>query len=158
MLSDGNLEHQVAARSQILIYKPHRKGYRWMLDTSFCLFREGNTAIRFTWWQDGETPSSFLCATGNSWMLLPSWSCCPNLSYCFCNLLFSPGESLLFLLSCFTRLELFVLKMLPMSHCPLAPSIFLSTASNVFCLSVIQASQIGYEHEFPVPKIFVLSK
>lgn len=45
MLSGGDLECQVSARSQLLIYKPCGKGYGWMLGTSLLLLRQGDAAV-----------------------------------------------------------------------------------------------------------------
>lgn len=45
MLSGGDLECQVSARSQLLIYKPHSKGYGWVLGTSLLSLRQGNAAV-----------------------------------------------------------------------------------------------------------------
>lgn len=85
----------------------------------------------------GETASSFLCVIGSSWILLPFQSCCPALGYCFCDLFFSPAQVVKLLCKTGT---LSAPKILPMSLLQPAPSIFLCTAPNVFCLSVIQVS------------------
>lgn len=104
MLSGGDLEPHVSARSQFLIYKPTERvmGGRWALSCA-CSVKAMMLSGLTRWW-DSKTASSVLCVVGSSWMMLLSWSCSPSWSYCFCSLLFCSLQHIW--LTSFTRLGL----------------------------------------------------
>lgn len=116
-----------ASRSQVLIHKPRRKVMGRCLAPPCAHTGKVLVPSDFSRWQ--ERASSFLCVIVSSWMLVPPQSCCPSLSYCFCNLLFSPVHIVKLL---YKTWNCSAPKLLSLSLVQLAPSLFcalLSTSS-----------------------------